>query len=203
MNTDSLLKLNPPDQFADVGVCQSTKVPIKLCYNIFYPPTSHNNSGVETLPVILLIQGLSSPGLFFDNQFCRALSNHNNKRCAVIRFDNRDIGKSTFIEPKTNNHNNNAQNTGSSSGTILQYAYAMVNPSKRYSIHSLYTIDDMAKDALGLLTALEKKEQENNNNKKRKVNHDWISPRCICLGSAWVVLLHNKWYYDNPKNLSV
>lgn len=52
--------------------------------------------GIENNPTILLIAGATVSMLFWDAEFCKRLSE---KGYFVIRYDNRDVGKSTFYEP--------------------------------------------------------------------------------------------------------
>ena len=54
--------------------------------------------GLETNPAILLIAGATVSMLFWDAEFCERLAE---KGFFVIRYDNRDVGKSTFYEPGT------------------------------------------------------------------------------------------------------
>lgn len=75
------------EKFADVGVCASTGVSIRLCYQTFGDRDSARG-------VVLLIMGLASPSLLWDGHFCAALAA---RGLYVIRFDNRDIGRSTFL----------------------------------------------------------------------------------------------------------
>ncbi|RAU81819.1 macrolide hydrolase EstT [Pontibacter arcticus] len=52
--------------------------------------------GNENNPAILLIAGATVSMLFWDAEFCERLAE---KGLFVIRYDNRDVGKSTFYEP--------------------------------------------------------------------------------------------------------
>lgn len=49
-------------------------------------------------PAILLIAGATVSMLYWDKEFCQKLAD---KGLFVIRYDNRDVGKSTFYEPGT------------------------------------------------------------------------------------------------------
>lgn len=62
---------------------------IELCTESF---------GSEHNPAILLIAGATVSLLYWDTKFCQKLSN---KGFFVIRYDHRDVGKSTFYEPGT------------------------------------------------------------------------------------------------------
>lgn len=53
--------------------------------------------GEPTAPTILLISGLGAQMLMWPNTFCKLLIDAGFR---VIRFDNRDIGKSTKIKKK-------------------------------------------------------------------------------------------------------
>lgn len=54
--------------------------------------------GNEKHPAILLVAGATVSMLFWDAEFCSSLAE---KGFFVIRYDNRDVGKSTFYEPGT------------------------------------------------------------------------------------------------------
>lgn len=58
--------------------------------------------GDKNNPSILLIAGATVSMLFWDETFCRQLAN---KGFHVIRYDNRDVGKSTCYEPGTTPYN--------------------------------------------------------------------------------------------------
>lgn len=62
---------------------------IKLCTE---------NFGNISDPSILLLAGATVSMLYWDEEFCQKLAG---KRFFVIRYDNRDVGKSTFYEPGT------------------------------------------------------------------------------------------------------
>ncbi len=54
--------------------------------------------GNESNPAVLLIAGATVSMLYWATEFCQRLAE---KGYFVIRFDNRDVGKSTFYEPGT------------------------------------------------------------------------------------------------------
>jgi len=54
--------------------------------------------GSENKPAILLVAGATVSMLYWDAEFCQKLAD---KGFFVIRYDNRDVGKSTFYEPGT------------------------------------------------------------------------------------------------------
>lgn len=62
---------------------------VKLCSQSF---------GDRSDPAILLIAGATVSMLFWDAEFCGRLAE---RGYFVIRYDNRDVGKSTFYEPGT------------------------------------------------------------------------------------------------------
>ena len=105
-----------PEQFCDVGRG------ITLCYETF---------GEESASPLLLIMGLGMQMVGWPDEFCRQLAG---RGFYVVRFDNRDAGRSTHIDgpPPT-------------PGQLLRHRISPV----------LYTLSDMAQDARGLLSGLE------------------------------------------------
>ncbi len=91
--------------------------------------------GKETDPVVLLIMGFSGQLTLWPVDFCQGLAA---KGFRVIRFDNRDVGKSTHLIDA------GVPNVGELAAKI-----AAGQPAK-----PPYTLDDMAADAVGLLGAL-------------------------------------------------
>jgi pimeloyl-ACP methyl ester carboxylesterase len=103
------------EQFADVG-------DIRLCYETF---------GERGDPPLLLIMGLGTQMLAWHEDFCRELAG---RGLFVIRYDNRDVGRSTHLE----------DSPPPRPAELLRRRIA--NPA--------YTLSDMADDAAGLLDAL-------------------------------------------------
>jgi pimeloyl-ACP methyl ester carboxylesterase len=104
------------EQFCDVGGG------ITLCYETF---------GERSDPTALLIMGLGTQMLAWHVEFCEALAA---RGLHVVRFDNRDIGRSTHLSGRP--------------PTIPQ----LLTRSRRAA---RYTLTDMAGDAAGLLRELE------------------------------------------------
>ncbi len=52
--------------------------------------------GQPEQPALLLIAGAMAPAAFWPNEFCESLAK---RGLCVIRFDNRDVGRSTHFEP--------------------------------------------------------------------------------------------------------
>jgi pimeloyl-ACP methyl ester carboxylesterase len=100
---------------------------IKLAYEEFGDPDR---------PVILLIMGLATQMIAWPVDFCRGLSEQGYR---VIRFDNRDIGLSEKMEGQ------------SVPGILKLAAYSRFN----LPLQVPYTLRDMARDAIGLLDALD------------------------------------------------
>jgi len=103
------------EQFSDVGRG------ITLCYETF---------GEESDPPLLLVMGLGMQMLGWPDDFCRQLAA---RGFYVIRYDNRDAGRSTHIKGRP-----------PSPGQLLRRRISPV----------LYTLSDMAEDAHGLLREL-------------------------------------------------
>jgi pimeloyl-ACP methyl ester carboxylesterase len=103
------------EQFCDVGQG------ITLCYETFGDPAD---------PPALLVMGLGTQMIAWHEEFCRQLAD---RGLYVVRFDNRDIGRSTHVEGRP--------------PTVPQ----LLMRSRRAAI---YTLADMADDAAGLLREL-------------------------------------------------
>ncbi len=105
------------EQFCDVGD------DINLCYETF---------GERSDPPALLIMGLGTQMVAWHEDFCRSLAE---RGFYVVRFDNRDIGRSTHLD-------------GAPPPSIRQ----LLTRSKA-AAH--YKLSDMAEDAAGLLRELD------------------------------------------------
>jgi pimeloyl-ACP methyl ester carboxylesterase len=103
------------EQFCDVGRG------ITLCYETF---------GDRSDPTALLVMGLGTQMLAWDEDFCSRLAE---RGLHVVRFDNRDIGRSTHVSAPP--------------PTISQLL-------RRSRTAAAYTLADMAEDAAGLLAEL-------------------------------------------------
>jgi pimeloyl-ACP methyl ester carboxylesterase len=103
------------ESFCDVGRA------IRLCYETF---------GSETDPPMLLIMGLGMSMLGWPEDFCEQLAG---RGFYVVRFDNRDVGRSTRIHGRP-----------PTAGQLLR---RKIDPV-------LYDLGDMADDADGLLSTL-------------------------------------------------
>jgi pimeloyl-ACP methyl ester carboxylesterase len=103
------------ERFAKVG-------DMELCYETF---------GDADAPPLLLVMGLGTQMLAWRDGFCAMLAD---RGLRVVRFDNRDIGRSTHLR-------------GVRPPTVWQLL-------RRDSRAAAYTLDDMADDAAGLLDAL-------------------------------------------------
>jgi pimeloyl-ACP methyl ester carboxylesterase len=104
------------EQFCDVGRG------ITLCYETF---------GDRNNPAALLIMGLGAQMVTWQDDFCQQLVA---KGLYVVRFDNRDIGRSTHL-----------QGPPPSLAQLLRYSGSAAR----------YTLADMAQDTAGLLDGLE------------------------------------------------
>jgi pimeloyl-ACP methyl ester carboxylesterase len=102
------------EQFADLGA-------VTLCYETFGSPDD---------PALLLIMGLGTQMTGWRDEFCKELVGHG---FYVIRFDNRDVGKSTSMK-----------------GRPVTLPELITHRVKKPP----YTLDEMADDAVGLLDHL-------------------------------------------------
>jgi pimeloyl-ACP methyl ester carboxylesterase len=99
---------------------------IELCHEIFGAPDAEP---------MLLIMGLNAQMILWDDEFCQQLAAQGFR---VIRFDNRDVGKSTRL-------------TGGKPLTTIELLKLKFFGTP---IAATYKLCDMANDALGLLDAL-------------------------------------------------
>jgi pimeloyl-ACP methyl ester carboxylesterase len=104
------------EEFSDVGRG------VTLCYETF---------GDREDPPILLIMGLATQMIAWHEDFCAELAE---RGFYVVRFDNRDIGRSTHFDFRP--------------PTIGEMLRRRLGPEQ-------YTLSDMAEDAVGLLRELE------------------------------------------------
>lgn len=104
------------EQFVKVGE-------LELCYETFGP---------EEAAPMLLVMGLGSQMILWEEEFCAALVAQGRR---VIRFDNRDVGRSSIIR--------------SAPPPTLRQLFL------RDRRGAAYSLDEMAADAVGLLDALE------------------------------------------------
>ena len=95
----------------------------------------YESFGRASDPLILLIMGFAAQLIFWPDPLCEGLAA---KGFRVVRFDNRDIGKSTHFAGQ--------------SAPDPRALLAEVAAGKRPDVP--YTLDDMADDALGLMDAL-------------------------------------------------
>ena len=95
----------------------------------------YESFGLERDPLILLIMGFGAQLILWPEALCQGLAA---KGFRVVRFDNRDVGKSTHLADR-----------GAPDSRALM---AQVMAGKRPDVP--YTLDDMADDAVGLMDAL-------------------------------------------------
>ncbi len=96
----------------------------------------YDTFGESSAPPLLLIMGLSSQMIFWDEAFCQELAR---RGYWVIRFDNRDVGLSTKFDE----------------AGVPDLMQLMMKVQQGEAVEAPYTLLDMAADAIGLLDALE------------------------------------------------
>jgi pimeloyl-ACP methyl ester carboxylesterase len=113
------IELEAGERFAKVG-------DLEICYQTFGRPSD---------PPLLLIAGLGAQMILWEDDFCAALAE---RGLWVVRFDNRDIGKSSQIDWKP----------------TADAGAAVAERKKGDRIAAPYLLKDMAADAIGLMDAL-------------------------------------------------
>jgi pimeloyl-ACP methyl ester carboxylesterase len=111
----SMTRLDAAEQLADANG-------LTLCYQTFGSPDD---------PALVLIMGLGAQMVWWEAELCEQLAARGYR---VVRFDNRDIGKSSYIEAPPPD---------------LARVFAGLEPLK-----APYSLDDMAADTVGLMDAL-------------------------------------------------
>jgi pimeloyl-ACP methyl ester carboxylesterase len=94
---------------------------VELCYEELGDPAGEP---------LLLVMGLGAQMIYWDRAFCELLGDRGYR---VIRFDNRDVGRSTYVR-----------------APVPRRASMLVGTGR-----PAYSLDDLAGDAVGLLDALE------------------------------------------------
>ena len=95
----------------------------------------YESFGRESDPLVLLIMGFGAQLIFWPESLCEGLAG---KGFRVVRFDNRDVGKSTHLVDQP--------------APDPRALFAEVTAGRRPDVP--YTLDDMADDAVGLMDAL-------------------------------------------------
>ncbi|MFT2092395.1 alpha/beta fold hydrolase [Paraglaciecola sp. 2405UD69-4] len=96
---------------------------------------AYDSYGNQEDPAIILIMGLATQMIFWESTFCEYLASNGYH---VIRFDNRDVGKSTWFD-------------GAAAPSHLAL---LANIVLGRPLHGPYSLDDMATDTLGLMDQL-------------------------------------------------
>ena len=113
------IELEAGERFAKVGE-------LEICCQTFGRPSD---------PPLLLIAGLGAQMILWEDDFCAALAE---RGLWVVRFDNRDVGRSSEIDWKP----------------PADAGAAVAERKKGDRIPAPYLLEDMAADAVGLMDAL-------------------------------------------------
>jgi pimeloyl-ACP methyl ester carboxylesterase len=113
------IELEAGERFAKVGE-------LEICLQTFGRPSD---------PPLLLIAGLGAQMILWEDDFCAALAE---RGLWVVRFDNRDVGRSTQIDWKP----------------PADAGAAVAERKKGERLPAPYLLEDMAADAVGLMDAL-------------------------------------------------
>lgn len=97
----------------------------------------YEDMGDPDNPAVLLIMGLGAQLLFWQEEFCSKLVDQGLR---VIRYDNRDVGLSTYYDGQ--------RTRGSQIGNMARSVLGRRSPA-------VYTLEDMADDAAALLDHLD------------------------------------------------
>lgn len=112
------------EQYVDLPA-RSGQQSLRICYQTFGDPTDE---------AILLVMGLGGPMTWWDPEFCRLLAA---RGYFVIRYDNRDTGRSARI------------------GTpVSRRTIARAFLGRNRAVRPPYTLSDMAADGFGVLDSL-------------------------------------------------
>ncbi|MGE4242985.1 alpha/beta fold hydrolase [Ramlibacter sp.] len=95
----------------------------------------HQTFGLETDPAVVLVMGMGAQMVGWDEEFCEELAR---QRLFVVRFDNRDSGKSTRFDR----------------AGLPDVMAAMIRAWLRKPVEAPYLLSDMARDVTGLMDAL-------------------------------------------------
>lgn len=158
-------------------------------------------------PAVLLIMGASASMLWWDEEFCRKLSD---KGRFVIRYDNRDVGRSTSYQPGTINYSvmdmtddaigvldayniSKAHIVGMSLGGMIAQILALRNPDRILTITMMMSAI-FGKDNPDLPTI----SQEVLDYHTKGATVDWTNENEVVEYSvgAWKLLAGNRHPYD-------
>ncbi|GAA2129040.1 alpha/beta fold hydrolase [Nocardioides bigeumensis] len=123
-------KSQPPETTVSEERFAAVADGVELCYQTFGTPPGDGGTGEP----LLLIMGLGGPMTWWDERLCRLLVA---RGFFVIRYDNRDTGRSSRLR-----------------GRVTRAAMLRAFAGRPLPQGPAYTMDDLARDAVGLLDQL-------------------------------------------------
>eukprot|EP00796_Vickermania_ingenoplastis_P011100 gene11100-7726_t len=143
----------PEYAVAAVGNCPSLGIPIHIAYEVFDPPR-HEYPDPAVCPCMLLFAPIGMPGAFWPDRFCGYIAAEGYR---AIRFDQRNTGRSTHTRIDKAEQAPKPEDAGLNRAIqfLLELYQSDGQKKDGYGDEPLYSLEDLARDALELLTHLQ------------------------------------------------